>query len=232
MDEQQNQPEQDLMGYPSVDALVAAKRASDTEAKRIAAENQQLRNLAFANQRQDIPQRQTVYDKLAEYGVPGDLLRQAVREEAGELVQSAFNPIAQGFQARNKLMADYSDYAKYEPEVASFIQSDPSVNEKYSKMFSVDPEAAAEYAYLKFGESRRKSRRDHREEERELRNQTASEAQIPGGRSGDTRRRGEDNNDEVRAAREAFQKTGSSADATRYAKARLRNVISDEFLNQ
>lgn len=231
MDEQQNQNEQDLMGYPNVDALVAAKRASDAEAKRIAAENQQLR--LIAENRQQVPQRQSVYERLGtEYGVPGDLLRQAIREEAGELVQSAFNPIAQGFQARNKLMASYSDYAKYEPEVASFIQSDPEVNAKYARMFAVDPEAAAEYGYLKFGESRRKNRRDAREEERELRNQTASEAQIPGGRSGDTRRRPEGNDDEIRAAREAFQKTGSSADATRYAKARLKNVITDDFLNQ
>ena len=84
-----------------------------------------------------------------------------------------------------------------------------------------------EYAFLKFGDSRR----------RQAPNPgngvigNSSDAAIPSSRGGDSRR-APDGSQELQSAFEQFQKTGSSKDAQAYAKLRLRSVIKDDFLNQ
>jgi len=105
----------DLMGYPSVEALVAAKRASDVEGKRLFDENQKkdlllsqmLQNGLEGTPRQSVPDRRSVRpeDRLTEFGVPVDALREVVRAEFAE----AFRPISNGLQARGQIVANHPD---------------------------------------------------------------------------------------------------------------------------
>lgn len=224
----------DLMGYPSVEALVAAKRASDAEGKRLFDENQKkdlllsqmLQNgLAEGTPRQSVPDRRSARpeDRLTEFGVPVDALREVVRAEFAE----AFRPISNGLQARGQLVASHPDYVQFETDVAQFINTDPELSVVYPKLFEVAPVQAMELAFLKFGENRRKALGGQPQGDTPGR----ADAGIPTSRSGDGRREpGQDA--AVQDAFERFQKTGSTQDATAYAKARLKGVISDEFLQK
>ena len=233
MDEQQGgeQPlNPDLAGYPSVDALVAGYRNSGQEAKRLADENRRLaaeRDVAIqyaANPRQDIPQRSSgaPLDRLKEIGVDTDALSQYV----GDSIRTAFQPIQQGFEARNTVLGRYPDYGKFESDVAAFVQSDPALNQTYQRMFQADPAGAFEFAFLKFGESRRRTAPNG-----ESMQGDAAHAAIPSGmRAGDSRRP-PDEQGRLNALFQRYQQTQNPNDARAYAKARLGQVISDEWLN-
>jgi hypothetical protein len=93
-------------------------------------------------------------------------------------------------------------------------------------MFEANPEGAMEYAFLKFGQSRRQSLPETNGSSRN----GVADAAIPGGRTGEGRR-APTQDSRIQEAFERYQKTGSTADAAAYAKTRLRNIISDEFLN-
>lgn len=225
----------DLMGYPTVEALVNAKRASDQEAKRIHDENDQLKvqfqNLyqlqAQANPRQGVPQRSTPSDRLAEFGVPVDALSQYVGEE----LQKAFAPIAAGLNARNTVLAQYPDYNKFESDVAQFINADQNLSQTYQRMFSADPAGAFEYAFLKFGESRRRS--VPATDPNALMQEAGSHAVIPTSRNGDARRTDQSAKGDLNKLWEEYQRTGSSTAARAYAQERLHHLpsISDDFLS-
>lgn len=221
----------DLMGYPTVEALVAAKRASDAEGKRLFDENQKkdallaqiiTQNGLEGNPRQSVPDRRAgrPEDRLTEFGVPVDALREVVREEFGK----AFAPISSGLQARGQIVANHPDYVQFESDVAQFIQTDPELSQTYGKMFEAAPVQAMEYAFLKFGESRRKAIGDQPSAD-----PGRADAGLPTSRSGDGRR-APSQDSEIQDAFERYQKTGSQQDAVRYAKARLRGVIADDFL--
>ena len=223
----------DLMGYPTVEALVAAKRASDVEGKRLFDENQKkdlllsqmLQNGLGETPRQSVPDRRSARpeDRLTEFGVPVDALREVVRAEFAE----AFRPISNGLQARGQIVAGHPDYVQFESDVAQFINTDPELSASYPKMFEAAPVQAMEYAFLKFGESRRKALGG----EPQTQTPGRGDASIPTSRSGDGRREpGQDA--AVQEAFERFQKTGSTQDASAYARARLKGVISDEFLQK
>jgi hypothetical protein len=222
----------DLMGYPNVEALVNAKRSGDAEAKRLHEENQQLRvqaqqwAAAAANPRPDIPTRsvpvQDPDSRLSELGV--DTV--ALREFVGRELQGAFAPIQQGFQARNQLLAQYPTYTKYESDVAAFVQSDPELSQAYPRLFAADPVRAMEYAFLKFGENRRSSTPGSGN----VGNGEQVHAQIPGSRSGDARRQPADG--DLQSKYERWQQTGNSRDAQAFARARLKQVVTEDFLNQ
>jgi len=220
----------DLAGYPSVDALVGGYRASGAEAKRLAEENLRLQRereqwmqVAAANPRQEVPQRPAnPYDRLTEMGVPADAIREAIASE----IQTAFQPLQRGFEARTQLLARYPDYTKFESDVASFVQSDPALNQTYQRMFTADPVGAFEYAFLKFGENRRRSHPNGNGQEIQ---EDQAHAQIPSARTGDARRI-PTTDARIDEAYRRYQQTGSPTDARAYAKARLANVISDEFL--
>jgi hypothetical protein len=221
----------DLMGYPTVDALVNAKRASDQEARRIHDENESLKTqLQYAyqpqaNPRQEVKQRSTPSDRLAEIGVPVDALSQYVGEE----LQKAFAPIAAGLNARNTVLAQYPDYNKFESDVAQFIQSDPGLNQTYQRMFSADPAGAFEYAFLKFGESRRRSA--NATDTTGLMQEAGVHAGIPMSRNGETRRTDTGDSANMQKLFEEYQRTGSKRAAEAYAHARLHGIVSDDHLN-
>ena len=212
----------DLAGYPTADELARGYRNSSAEAKRLAAENQrlqeQLQGLA-ANPRPDIPQRGRPEDQLRDYGIPVDVMEQFVNERVGQ----ALAPLARGFEARGKVLQDYPDYNKFEAEVAQFINSDPDLSQRYARMFTADPAGAMELAFLKYGESKRRSAPAGSPPNP----QEIVDASLPGGRPGESRRVGSGEESDVQEAWAQFQKTGSPRDVEAFVKARLRQVIPD-----
>jgi hypothetical protein len=236
-DEANNQPSSplplnaDLMGYPNVESLVAAKRAGDAEAKRLYDENQkkdallaQVLTNGYVPNGRTVPDRrsESPADRLTQFGVPVD----ALDEYVGQAIQKAFAPITNGMNARGRIVSDHPDYVQFESDVASFIGNDPELSQRYPKMFEADPVGAMEYAFLKFGDSRRR--------EAHAGNGIVGnpvDASIPSSRAGEGRR-APDGRQELQTAYERFQKSGSSRDAEAYAKLRLHSVIKDDFLNQ
>lgn len=221
----------DLAGYPDVPSLVNGYRNSGAEAKRLREEVEkrdalllQVMQNGVANQR-TVPDRRssTPEDRLTEFGVPVDALNELVSNG----IQRALQPIMRGVSARGKVVSDHPDYVQFEAEVSRFIESDADLSQRYPRMFEVDPEAAMEYAFLKFGESRRRTSAPPNGAERE----GMHDAAIPTSRAGEGRRAPTEDQ-AVRDAFERFQKTGSSRDAAAFAKVRLRSVIKDDFLNQ
>ena len=221
----------DLAGYPTTEALVAGYRNSSAEAQRLRSENdknnallaQVLQNGLAGEPRRGVPDRSArPEDRLTDMGIPVDALEQYVNER----VQGALAPIARGMAARGKMVTDHPDYVQFENDVAQFIGSDPGLSQSYGKMFEANPEGAMEYAFLKFGESRRRIGTQSNGSARD----GIADAAIPGGRTGEGRRTPTQDS-AIQEAFERYQKTGSSADAAAFAKARLRNVITDDFLN-
>lgn len=223
MAEEKETPEQpDLAGYQDVSGLAQGYRASSDEAKRQKARADLLEQQLA--ERQVIPQRNAEgardpAGRLTEWGVPVD----ALDEFVSGAIQKAFAPLAQGFQARNEMLTRHPDYNKFESDVAQFISSDPDLSGRYQRMFASDPTGAMEYAYLKFGQTRKT-------EKAPTNGASKKEASVPSQRASNQGPTTPSQNDEVKAkAWERYQKTG---DPTAFAKARLREVISDEFLSR
>jgi len=232
--QQQEQPlNPDLMGYPNVEALVNAKRASDAEAVKIRNERDALKSQLLnvyqpeANPRQDVKRRDRPEDRLTEFGVPVDALNEYMETK----LQSAFAPIMAGVNARQTMQAKYSDYNKFESDVAQYVQSDPELSQTYNRMFSADPAGAFEYAFLKFGESRRRSSGSNGNGNGQQQEDT-THASIPSSRGGESRRLPDSVTGDIQKAWQNYQKTGSTEAAREYAKARLKTVISEDFLRQ
>lgn len=223
----------DLAGYPDTGSLVKGYRESSSEAQRQKARadaaEEVLKNLApilqgAANPRQSVPDRsQTPEGRLSDLGIPVDELRQVIR---GEVVQ-AFEPISRGITARTTVLGRYPDYQKFEADVAAYIESDPQVNATYNRLFGADPVGAFEYAFLKFGENRRSAGTtpDNTREE-------AAHAAIPGARNGESRRLPQNGEDQIQQAWDRYQQNPSTQAAREYAKARLNQVIPEDFLRQ
>lgn len=150
----------DLMGYESVDALVAAKRSSDQHAKQMAQRLQELEAQQYRG-----PANPTPYDGLEAVGVPTDLLRQAITTEARNLLREELAPLAAMGTAREKMLASHPDFQKFEPELNRFLQANPEVNEQYqwaiqnARQNPKQAEMAMEWSYLKFGEEQRRKHR-------------------------------------------------------------------------
>lgn len=228
--EKQEQPlNPDLMGYPNVEALVAAKRASDAEAQRIMAERDALKTQLHnfyqpeANPRQEVKRRDRPEDRLTEFGVPVD----ALQEMFDQRLQVALQPIVAAAGARNKIVGTYPDYVKFESDVNQFLQSNPELNDRVGRMAQSDPEGALEYAFLKFGEDRRGTIAQKAGDQ-----QAMTDAGIPSSRNGEGRRGEVNLNSDISKAWQKYQQTGSPADAREYARARLKTVISEDFLRQ
>lgn len=232
----------DLAGYPDVPSLVAGYRNSSDEGKRQRERADRLE--AFATKlltegpganRQDIPDRRgpSAMDRLSTFGVPTDALDEYVGGRIKEAVDAALRPLTRGVGARAQVVREHPDYVKFEADVSAFIEQDPLLSRAYPAMFEADPVGALEYAFLRFGESRRRAagagggNGNGAGHERP----GLADAAVPSSRSGDSRR-APDAQGDLQAAFERYQQTGSPRDAERYAKLRLRSVISDQFLNQ
>ena len=220
-DENVNQtPAPDFAGYSSSEELARGYRASSQEAKRLAAENQRLQEqFQQSTQRPDIPNRSRPEDRLAEFGIPADALNDFVNERVGQ----ALRPLAEGFQARGRVLNEYPDYQKYEADVANFVNADPDFSQRYARMFSADPVAAMELAFLKFGESKRKGAPAPVAPNA----QEMADASLPGGRAGDSRRTEHSGQGAIDDAFRKYQASGSQQDAEAFAKLRIRQTIPD-----
>jgi hypothetical protein len=219
----------DLAGYPSTEELVKGYRSSSEEAKRQRNRADQLeQRMATLEQqfqpRPQVPTRADASSRLAEYGVPVDALDEYVSSRVSAGVAAAFEPVLRGATARNSMLSTYSDYQTYEADVARFIQDDPNLSQKYQRMFAADPEAAMEFAYLKFGQTRRAAVPANGNGAQQV---ARAEAQIPSNRTGDARNQPAAADENIARGWDHFQKTGNP---TAFAKARLRQVIPDEFL--
>jgi len=220
----------DLAGYPSVEALVQGYRSSGEEAKRLREQvgkyesvlAQVVQNGGVPNGRQNVPDRRATspQDRLTDFGIPVDALEEIVEQR----LQKALEPLSRGIQARGKMVSEHPDYVQFENDVAQFINTDPALSQSYPVMFAADPVGAMEYAFLKFGDSRRRTAGPP---EGKTRN-GAVDAQIPGSRTGDGRR-APTGDAQIQEAFERFNKTGSSRDAAAYAKARLGPLLKDQF---
>jgi hypothetical protein len=215
----------DLMGYPSVEALVQAKRAGDAEAKRLFDENQKKDQLlaqlvTTAGNQRSVPDRHaTPQDRLTDFGIPVDALGEIISNKVGEALQ----PLSQGLQARQAIVGAHPDYVQWEHEVANFINTDPDLSVRYPRIFAADPVSAMELAFLKFTESRRQSIPSSPQA-----SQGRADAGIPTSRAGDARR--EPGGDAAIAdALERFNRTGSPRDARAYAVTRLGPLLEQQF---
>lgn len=215
----------DLAGYPNEDALVQGYRNSSREAQNWRERALALEAQLAANPRQDVPQRgpASPYDRMSEYGIPVDAFREAIQTE----IQQAFQPIARGLTARSRVLGEYPDYTKFEADVSQFINSDPNLAATYNNMFNADPVGAMEYAFLKFGETRRRTA--PAETAKNGDKQSASHASIPSSRAPESRQAPGQGEDMTSKAWEHFQKTG---DSRPFAKTRLRQVIPDSFFEK
>lgn len=220
----------DFAGYPTLEAFREGYRQSGAEAQRLRGENEKkdaliaqvLTNGMAANPRTVPDRRGTPAERLTDFGVPVDAIQEMVR---GEL-QNALAPLTRGIQARGAMVSEHPEYVQFENDVAQFINNDPGLSQSYPKMFEADPAGAMEYAFLKFGDSRRRAPGSPAGSDRS----GMTDAAIPSSRAGDGRRSTLPDED-VRSAFQRYQQTGSNQDAAAYARTRLKQVISDEHLN-
>lgn len=218
----------DLAGYSDVGELVKGYRASRDEVKRIQTEQaefeSQVRTFMAANQPQR-PEPTDPYDRLTQLGVPADAVRDIVSRE----VRSAFEPIGQALNARTQMVARHPDYVKFEPEVSQFLTTDRDTASAYQKMSTADPLGAMEYAYFKYGESKRSEQSDGDSGRPKMRAAEPTHAGQPAARSGEGRSQETGDQQATTDAWEHFKKTGQKEP---YIKARLRRAYGDDFLNQ
>lgn len=215
---QPGEPKQpDLMGYASVDDLVKAKRASDGELRKMAERLQSLEAGFQQLARPQIPVRYSSPDEeLSSMGVPVNALDAYVQRKLDQVLE----PLARGAQARERVIARNPEYAKFEPDIIRYVNSDPELQERYQRALRTDPEIAFEYAQSKFIEHQAKQAPTQGKP-------STKEAQIPTSRSGESRSVPSEDDELRQKAREYYEKTG---DAKPYAQLRIRQTVSDEHL--
>jgi len=206
------------------------KRYSDStrEAQRVTQLNQQLQSQLYETHRQDVPQRNSAGQRLADVGIPVDALEELVTERARSLVQEQFQPIMRGMQARTELVGRYKDFAKFESDIGELLNEDQAFQQTYNRVYQADPAAALELAYHRLGDTKRKTHKGERfNSEEEM-----AGAQIPSQRSGDARRSPNGNDAVYSQAADNYRKSPNRRTAEALFKARMKSVISDDHLGQ
>jgi hypothetical protein len=203
--------------------------ASSEEGKRLAQTVQQLQ-ASYVQPRQNVPNRAPYEEELETVGMPLNALDQMIGNRVQQGIAQAFEPFQRGIQARQTMVGRYKDYNKFESETMEYVNSDPELQASYARTFQADPGVAAEWAYLKFGNDKRKAH-GNRGGGSNSPQEDQIEAQIPSQRSGDARRIPQDGG-AVQEARRAWEQNKNPTTAALYAKARLKSAIPDEFLNQ
>ena len=233
MSDEQEPTQEDFAGYPNLDELKRGYRESGSEAKR-QKDRAERAESAFQALQMQVPQRQAVpfrkpwEEELATSGVPVDAIRAAIDDRAQELVQRQFEPLTRALSARQTMVGKYKDYNKFESDMMGYVNSDPELQQTYTRIFQADPVAAFDYAYLKFGADQRGKRKASNGAVDE----DLVETSIPTNRSGDARRIPRGNEGRVEEAAKAYRDNPSPRTARDYASARLKTAISDDFLNQ
>lgn len=224
----------DLMGYDSPEALVAAKRSSDAEAKRLADENRTMKEqlgqimpmLAERANPAERMQQRDHYAALNEIGIPVGDLQEAIKMEARKMVRDELAPLVAAGSAREQMIANYPDFQKFEPQLNQFLQANPEVNEQYQwalRNASQNPKAAQmamEWTYLRYGESERRNHGGAVQAE----DTNPAPAAIPSSSSQD--RSGQQSGD-IEQMKRAFEYGQKFGDWRAYAHERLKGILPD-----
>jgi len=139
-------------------------------------------------------------EALNEVGVPAD----AIMELVSRGVQNVLQPMMRAQDARQTVSNEYPEFAKFENDVAQYLNSTPPLKQRYERMFQADPAGAMEWAFQtyqrKFGTPDPGINQDSRRE-----------AALPNSYSADTRNAGSDiaKNEELAKRWEWAQKTGN-----------------------
>jgi len=224
--------------YATPEELEAAYNNSFAELERIreesrrdiAAERARIDALLVNSQQRQQPA-EDPYLKFNDYGIDPNLMRETIRAEAQKIaaseVQRAMAPMQEGFRARNEIENSYPGFVRAEKSVAEFIRRDPSLTEKFTRLYSGDQAAAMEWAFLKYqqanpGATARESAAD---------NPLTGAAPPSGGASSPSRA---DTSGQSRA--EALDKAQRyytvSKDPTPYLRTRLKDVIPDSHFKE
>jgi|SRR6185369_4832173 len=196
--------------------------ASSEEGKRLAQTVQSLQS-AYAQPRQNVPQRAAYEETLEQAAVPLDALDQLIGNRVQQGIAQAFEPFQRGLQARQTMVGRYKEYNKVESDVMEYVNSDPETQATYARTFQADPGVAAEWAYLKWRRNKNGTSQGAQEDQ--------IEARIPSQRSGDARRIPQDGG-AVQEARRAWEQNKNATTAAAYARARLKTAIPDAFFEQ
>ena len=98
-------------------------------------------------------QRRSAIDTLAEStNVP----REQIVEAIAEVTAYQLAPLTRGVTARQTVAREAPDFIRFEAEVAQFLQANPPINERFTRMMS-DPDlndAALKYAFLEWSASK------------------------------------------------------------------------------
>ncbi len=226
--QQQNESLDDFLGYRSLEALKQAHLSSGSHAKQLAAENQALKQqmAAAVNPLPGGMQRQDPRSELNSWGLPVESLDAYLDQR----ITQAFAPIAEGLNARSKVLSEYPDWGKHEADVYQYVNSDPQLSQEYADIARVNPAAAMKYALRAYSDSKRRGHSGGNGATREVIANETAQAQIPTNRPGETRQQGQgQDRAPVRAAFDHWQKTG---DPVPFSKARLREIIPDSFFQQ
>jgi hypothetical protein len=231
MADQPNTPEQpDYAGYPSLEHLKQGYRNSSQEAQRLKAQaemlEQQLAQVALQRTQAPQPQR-NARERLQEVGMPVDDMMELISTSLGE----ALKPMYGAAMARPRMLATYGDdFGKFESQIYASINADPNLVQKHNQLMMVDPETAAEWAYLRYSEQQRRQHTQTQPPNGAV-EQARSEASIPNSRSSDQRQSpGEaDQAESRRRAWEHYQKTGNPE---AYARLRIKESLSPDFFNK
>ena len=175
---------------------------------------------------------QDPFQRLRDEGWPVDSLLPAIERIAEQKAAARFDPIVKGLEARGKVLSQNPDYGQHEAQADAFINGDPELSALYGDMLKVNPVAAMDYKFLKYGEAQRKA---NLEPTNGAVNKTSrADAQIPSSRSGEKRNQngGDDTADVFKAAMSDFQKTRNPRAAEAAFRAKLRNAIPDSFFER
>lgn len=168
-------------------------------------------------------------DRLASFGVPADAVRELFQEELAKTMKTS--------QAIARANQDPYFQANA-PAMAAYLETHPDVAQSIARIGAEDPDGALALLSLKYRNETIGAARQRPADPTGYQSGTrmipmpgleqeppqAPPPRVPHPVYG--------NGDAVQQAREEYRRTGSREAAKNYAKARLRSVISDEFLNQ
>lgn len=209
---------------------------SSNEGKRLAERTQALEQqiAQFAQPKTNDP-----YGELASLGI-AEPVKSVIRKELQDLLSPLVAQQHGERAGRTRMLTQYGkEYTQFEQDVAAFVQTDDSVQKRYNTIFQSDPSegpgAAMEYAYLAYGEHKRRT--DPGTVQAETRRRVREDqghAAVPGAARSNGQRSEEDQLQQaIHEAREAFMRMPSRENGERYAKLRFRQgSISDEFLRK
>lgn len=221
---------QDLAGFDDPAKLAQAYRGSSQEA-RLQKQRADLLEQQLGQFQQRFQQPASdPYQRLREEGWPVETLGQWVEQVAERKAAERFQPIAQGLEARGRVMSEYPDYQKHEADVAKWLNEDRERQSQYTEMFRANPAGAMDWAFLKYGEQQRRTQGPQPTGADAA---SKANAQIPSGRTGESRNRNaEGTQDTAQRAYNEWRKTQDPSAKEAFIRARLRSAISDDFFDR